>query len=186
MVAHGYPSSGETDMDVRWDFRRLGKDELERVAVGDPDPTSDPGTANGHQACRFEWSEISQTLILLWCCTRELGHQNQHVAGTGERVAAVHSPLSLTRYGTEPPHDLEVDSRCPRSSLSSAVDSSTPRHTGRSASRPRGNCGDHRAENDEDDALKKGAPERQRVTLRCRRRSRNSSPRPGVSPRCGI
>ena len=64
-------------------------DELERVAVGDPDPTSDPGTANGYQACRFEWSEISQTLNLLWCCTRELGHQGQHVAGTGECVAAV-------------------------------------------------------------------------------------------------
>lgn len=148
-------------MDVRWDFRRLGQDEPEDVVVGDPDPTSDPGRANGHQACRFEWSEISQTLILLWCCTRELGHQNQHVAGTGERVAAVHSPLSPTRYGTAPPHDLEVDSRCP--SQGSAVDSSTPRHTGRSASRPRGNCGDHRAENDE--ALEEGAPERPRVTL---------------------
>jgi hypothetical protein len=79
----------EADMDVRWKFRRLGHDELERVAVGDPDPTSDPGRANGYQACRFEWSEISQTLILLWCCTRELGHQGQHVAGTGECVAAV-------------------------------------------------------------------------------------------------
>jgi hypothetical protein len=25
-------------MDVRWKFQRLGQDELERVAVGDPDP----------------------------------------------------------------------------------------------------------------------------------------------------
>ena len=47
-------------MDVRWDFRRLGQDELEYVAVGDPDPTSDPGTANGHQACRFEWAARSR------------------------------------------------------------------------------------------------------------------------------
>ena len=42
-------------MDVRRKFERLGQDELERVAVGDPDPTSDPGTANGYRTCRFEW-----------------------------------------------------------------------------------------------------------------------------------
>jgi hypothetical protein len=29
-------------------------------------------------------------MTLLWCCTRELGHQGQHIAGTGEHVAAVH------------------------------------------------------------------------------------------------
>jgi hypothetical protein len=80
----------EADMDVRWKFRRLGQDGLERVVVGDPDPTSDPGTTNGYRECRFEWAdEISRTMTLPWRCTRELGHQGQHIAGTGERVAAV-------------------------------------------------------------------------------------------------
>jgi hypothetical protein len=78
-------------MDVRWKFPRLGDYELECVAVGDPDPTSHPGTTNGYQACRFGWSEISRTMTLPWRCTRELGHQGQHIAGTGERVAAVRS-----------------------------------------------------------------------------------------------
>ncbi|MGH3811715.1 MAG: hypothetical protein ACRDUV_04555 [Pseudonocardiaceae bacterium] len=69
----------------------LGHDELEHVTVGDPDPTADPGTATGYRTCQFEWAdETSQTLSLLWCCTRERGHQGQHLAGTGEWVAAVH------------------------------------------------------------------------------------------------
>jgi hypothetical protein len=80
-------------MDVRWKFQRLGQDELEPVAVGDPDPTSPtshPGTAKGYRTCRFEWvDEISRTMTLPWRCTRELGHQGQHIAGTGECVAAV-------------------------------------------------------------------------------------------------
>jgi hypothetical protein len=80
----------EADMDVRWTFRRLGKDRLERVVVGDPDPTTDPDTTTGYRECRFEWAdEISRTMTLPWRCTRELGHQGQHIAGTGERVAAV-------------------------------------------------------------------------------------------------
>lgn len=79
----------------------LGQDELERVSVGDPDPTLDPGTANRHGACLFEWvDEISQTLILTWSCTRELGHQGQHLAGTGEWVAAVHPQLLPTATAT--------------------------------------------------------------------------------------
>ncbi len=70
----------------------LGQDELEHVAVGDPDPTADPGTANdGYWTCGFEWAdETSQALSLPWSCTRERGHQGQHLAGTGEWVAAVH------------------------------------------------------------------------------------------------
>jgi hypothetical protein len=80
-------------MDVRWKFQRLGQDDLERVAVGDPDPTSptsDPGTAKGYRTCRFEWvDEISRTMTLPWRCTRELGHQGQHIAGTGQCVAVV-------------------------------------------------------------------------------------------------
>lgn len=77
-------------MDVQWKFRRLGQDGLERVVVGDPDPTSDSGTANRYRECRFEWTdEISRTMTLPWCCTRELGHQGQHIAGTGECDAAV-------------------------------------------------------------------------------------------------
>lgn len=35
----------------------------------------------------------SRRLILPWFCTRELDHQGQHLAGTGEWVAAVHSQL---------------------------------------------------------------------------------------------
>jgi hypothetical protein len=88
----------DTDMYVRWKFwhrqprsGRLGQDEFAHVAVGDSDPTSDLGTASGYRKCRFEWAdETSQTLILPWFCTRELGHQGQHIAGTGEMVAAVH------------------------------------------------------------------------------------------------
>jgi hypothetical protein len=69
----------------------LSQDELRHVAVGDPDPTSVPGAADGYQACQFEWTdETSPTLILLWSCTRELGHQGQHLAGTSEWIAAVH------------------------------------------------------------------------------------------------
>lgn len=53
-------------MDVRWKFQRLGQDELERVAVGDPDPTSDPDTANEYRKCRFEWADqISRTMRLI-------------------------------------------------------------------------------------------------------------------------
>jgi hypothetical protein len=76
-------------MDVRWKFWRLGQDELHHVAVGDPDPTLDAGMADGSRMCRFEWEEISGTLILLWCCTRQQRHYGQHIAGTGECVAAV-------------------------------------------------------------------------------------------------
>lgn len=82
-------------MDVPWKFlhRRsrigLSQDELRHITVGDPDPTS---RLDQKQKCGFEWAdETSQTLILLWCCTRELGHQGQHLAGTGEWVAAVRS-----------------------------------------------------------------------------------------------
>ncbi|MGH3900477.1 MAG: hypothetical protein ACRDTA_19980 [Pseudonocardiaceae bacterium] len=74
-----------------------GQDELEHIAVGDPDPTSHPGTASGYQTCRFEWAdEITPTLILPWSCTRVLEHQGQHLAGTGERVVAVHPQLLLS------------------------------------------------------------------------------------------
>jgi hypothetical protein len=90
----------ETDMDVQWKFWRCrlrsgshGEDALEHVAVGDPDP----GTVNGCQLCRFTWAEeISQTLVLPWSCTRERGHQGQHLAGTGEGIAAVQLQLLPT------------------------------------------------------------------------------------------
>ena len=63
------------------------QDELEHVAVGDPDPTA----ATEYRTCSFEWAgETSQTLSLSWSCTRERGHQGQHLAGTGEWVVAVH------------------------------------------------------------------------------------------------
>lgn len=92
------------DLHLQWKFwhRQLrsgnpGQDELEHIAVGDPDPTSAPGTADGYRTCRFEWvDQTSQTLILPWSCTRVLAHQGQHLAGTGERVAAVHPRLLPT------------------------------------------------------------------------------------------
>jgi hypothetical protein len=101
----------DVDMDVRWEAlnRRprsgnLGRDELGHVAVGDPDPTSVPSTSNGYRNCRFEWTEkVSRTMTLLWSCTRELGHQGQHIAGTGEWVAAVHPQLSPTAPSPDPP-----------------------------------------------------------------------------------
>lgn len=94
-------------MNRHWTFRHRqqtsgspGQDQLEHVAVGDPDPTSD-GTASGYRACRFEWvDKTSQTLLLPWSCTRKLGHQGQHLAGTGESVAAVHPQLLSTATAT--------------------------------------------------------------------------------------
>lgn len=71
----------------------MTQDELRHIVVGDPDPTVNLSSkVNGHPInCRFEWAdETSPTLTLLWFCTRELGHPGQHVAGTGEWVAAVH------------------------------------------------------------------------------------------------
>ena len=69
-------------------------DELEHTGVGDPDPTSDAGMAQRFRRCGFEWLDASShPLVLRWSCTRELGHQGQHLAGTGQDVAAVHPPL---------------------------------------------------------------------------------------------
>lgn len=83
----------EANMDPQSTSRRLDQDHVQRVAVGDPDPTSDPGMANESRKCQFEWhEEISQTMTLHWCCTRQLGHQGQHIAGTGQCVAAVRDP----------------------------------------------------------------------------------------------
>jgi hypothetical protein len=82
----------------------ISQDGLRHVAVGDPDPTSDTDTANGYQTCQFEWAdETSPTLILLWSCTRESGHQGQHLAGTGEWVAAVHPQCAPTAPSPDPP-----------------------------------------------------------------------------------
>ncbi len=79
------------------------KDELKYIIVGDPDPTPDlPGRGRGHPddfRCGFEWvDKVSQTLTLLWLCTREPGHPGQHLAGTGESVAAVHPERTVTRH----------------------------------------------------------------------------------------
>jgi hypothetical protein len=76
-VQHHQPRSG-----------RLGQDELEHVAVGDPDPTANSRTSNGYRRCCSAWTDEIGTLILHWSCTRERGHQGQHLAGTGEWVAA--------------------------------------------------------------------------------------------------
>lgn len=96
-------------MVVQWKFWHrqprsgsLSQDELAHVAVGDPDPTSDPpGKSNGYRKCRFEWAdETSQSWVLPWYCTREPQHQGQHLAGTGEWVAAVHPPRLPTATAT--------------------------------------------------------------------------------------
>jgi hypothetical protein len=74
--------------------RAMGEDDLRHIVVGDPDPTpNSPSKVHEHPDCRcgFEWTdEASQNLTLLWSCTREPGHPGQHLAGTGEWVAAVH------------------------------------------------------------------------------------------------
>jgi hypothetical protein len=69
---------------------KLSQSQLEDVTVGDADPTCPRDGADGHRMCRFEWAdETSPTFRLLWTCTREWGHRGRHVAGTGDRVAAV-------------------------------------------------------------------------------------------------
>jgi hypothetical protein len=91
-------------MDRRWKFRRrrsrndsLRQDRLEHLRVGDPDPTR----AEGHRRCEFEWADQTSPMLMLhWRCTRELRHQGQHIAGTGEMVAAVH-PRLLPRSSTD-------------------------------------------------------------------------------------
>jgi hypothetical protein len=97
---HTQPQQRQANADIREKFHhrrpRRGshtpQDRLGRVAVGDPDPTADPaGTTQKSRKCGFEWADqYSPTLILPWYCTRELGHQDQHLAGTGEWVAALH------------------------------------------------------------------------------------------------
>jgi hypothetical protein len=68
------------------------QDELAHVAVGDRDPSGTFVPVDGYRTCGFEWADdTSPTLILVWSCTREEGHQGQHLAGTGEWVVAVHS-----------------------------------------------------------------------------------------------
>ena len=76
----------------RWCSGRSGQDKLKLVAVGDPDPTTAARpAAHGYCQCRFEWADQpSGALILLWFCTRKAGHHGQHLAGTGEQVAAIH------------------------------------------------------------------------------------------------
>jgi hypothetical protein len=85
----------------------MGKDELRHIVVGDPDPTPDlPSKVNGRPndcRCGFEWTdEDAPGLTLLWSCTRELGHPGQHLAGTGESVAAVHPETHITQQVKAP------------------------------------------------------------------------------------
>ena len=68
------------------EFRRLARDELQRVAVSDPDPTSDPGMANGTGKCRFEWADgISRTVTVPAAEPKSWDTK----ASTAQRVAAV-------------------------------------------------------------------------------------------------
>lgn len=80
----------------------MGEDELRHIVVGDPDPTPALSSRDtGHlseRRCGFEWTdEPSPGLTLLWSCTREPGHPGQHLAGTGESVAAVHPETHLAQ-----------------------------------------------------------------------------------------
>lgn len=91
-------AAGSVGLTLWWDFghrrRRTGilsQNKLDHVAVGDPDPTADASMTDGYRACWFEWTdETSRNLILNWSCTRELGHNGKHLAGTGQWVVAVH------------------------------------------------------------------------------------------------
>jgi hypothetical protein len=79
------------------------QDQLQDVTVGDADPTGHCGGANKPRLCRFEWTdETSPTLPLLWTCTREWGHPGQHIAGTGEQVAAVQNEKDITKAAPSP------------------------------------------------------------------------------------
>lgn len=72
-------------------------DPLGHIIVGNPDPTASLYRENGYLECGFEWfDDTFLALVLRWQCTRESGHPGQHLAGTGDCVAAVH-PLRLTR-----------------------------------------------------------------------------------------
>jgi hypothetical protein len=56
----------------------MGKDELGHIVVGDAGPTPNSSSkGSGHLIhCGFEWAdETSQTLTLLWSCTRKPGQQ---------------------------------------------------------------------------------------------------------------
>lgn len=75
--------------------------QLEHVAVGDADPTSPRSADNRHPLCRFEWADaLSPTFVVPWSCTRQRNHHGQHIAGTGQRVAAVHP--AQTTITTQP------------------------------------------------------------------------------------
>ena len=124
LVSSGYgrPTDQQREAGINlsrkfWHRRARGdslghSDELEDVAVGDPDPTSDASTAKGSRRCGFEWLDAtSQTLVLRWSCTRELGHHGQHVAGTGEEVAAVHA--EFPRYPDAGSYVSSVPPRTP-------------------------------------------------------------------------
>ncbi len=88
---------------------KRGQDELDHAAVVDPDPASHRSADNVHQMCRFEWAdETSPTLVLRWICTRERGHQGQHIAGTGEWA-----PTPATHPQT-PRHDRHQHRSPPR------------------------------------------------------------------------
>lgn len=49
--------------------------------VGDPDPTVKPET-------RFEACPATKGSLYIYCCTREKGHDGQHIAGDGTTVVA--------------------------------------------------------------------------------------------------
>ncbi|MDQ3903954.1 MAG: hypothetical protein M3300_00530 [Actinomycetota bacterium] len=90
-----------------------GEDELKHIAVGDPQPSP----TRGYRVCRFEWvEEIATGFILLWHCTRAQGHHGQHLAGTGERVAAAHPNSPQGHRARQREHERHKDRSRPKGS----------------------------------------------------------------------
>ena len=90
-VTARYLSTGMRGESGRQETANPDHDELDHVTIGDPDPTTAANMGAGYHACGFTWTdEQSSTLTLAWSCTRMLGHQGQHLAGTGQWVVAVH------------------------------------------------------------------------------------------------
>jgi hypothetical protein len=81
----------------------FSQSQLEDVAVGDADPTYRRSGADGHRMCGFEWADdASPTFRLLWTCTREWEHPGRHIAGTGDRVAAVREADEVMKPASSP------------------------------------------------------------------------------------
>jgi hypothetical protein len=99
-------------------FRRgsLGQDERKDAAEGNLNTAPHRSADNGPQMCRFEWAdETSPTFVLRWICTREQGHQGQHIADTGEWAPTTATHSNTARHSDHqhrsPPHPKRQGTR---------------------------------------------------------------------------